>query len=63
VPETDTKASAPVPAGAAQTKPLSGRAKWTSELISLAVVIAAVIASGALIDLSYRLVDPRVRLR
>jgi ABC-type dipeptide/oligopeptide/nickel transport system permease component len=29
----------------------------------LAVVIAAVIASGALIDLSYRLVDPRVRLR
>jgi signal peptidase I len=55
VPETDTKASAPVPAGAAQTKPLSGRAKWTSELISLAVVIAAVTGARSSLADHYRI--------
>ena len=45
MPETDSKASVQ-PSGAAQTKTTSSRAKWwISELISLAVVLAAVTAA------------------
>jgi signal peptidase I len=44
VPPTDSKAS--VPPGAGESKPTSSRAKWwISELISLAIVLAAVTAA------------------
>ena len=45
MPSTDSKTSVP-PGGAGDSKPASSRAKWwISELISLAIVLAAVTAA------------------
>lgn len=55
MPETHSKASAPVPSDPARTKPPSRRAKWISELISLVVVIAAVTGARSSLADHYRI--------